>query len=281
VAVSLRANNDGSAIIYVNGSPRITMDAAGNILAALTPPRGDSSLKAATTEYVRQSGGNYSGTLNLFSDATLDAGASGRLVLAQTGVTTVQLPLVSSVFTGAVFTVKNQAATGISVTPLTPDTISVYAGANLSTTTLAVGEIASFTASGDAWIMGDQAITARLPNFAKFLTGDATSVGAIGDSGWGKLPNGMMWQWVRKNFTRTAGNFKYADISWPVPFPTRCVSVNPAYAGESVQSGSSTPLFVDNMYSKTGVSIGTSTATWSVARGDMVQQYVVAFAVGY
>lgn len=282
MTISIRSNIDGSGTILVNGSTKMTLDAAGNIAGTLTAARGDNTKRLSTTEFVRQNLGNYAGGHWFTSDATLTAAHVGKMLICSTGVTTVRLPAATDLFDGATYTLKNQSTAAVTVTAAVGSTLIITQEASsVVSITLNVGEAVTFTTSGISWIVGGQALTRMLPNFATFFTGDATPVGTVGDNGWCKLPNGMIFQWARKNFNRTVSNFIYADVTWPIPFPTRCVAPNAVYSGSSVAVSTTTPLLIDFPYRQTGCVVGTNTTTWAGARGDMTQQSLIVTGIGY
>jgi len=273
MTISLKANTDGSGTIYINGSPKMTLDAAGNITGSLTPAQGDNTFKLPTTAYVRQNSRNYAGAIQINSDTVLTAAHLSSALLVNTGGATLRLPAISSLFDGATFTIRNMATTPVGV--ITSGESIFISNANvLSSIFVDVGETAVFIAASGNWLLDGSTVGKRLPNFAKNVAGPS--------SWWSKLPNGLIQQWATVGFVRQAGLFFFADVTYPVPFPNACLSVVPAYIGQPPVAGTSTPLLVDSLSSRTGCSICTSINTWfTSARGDMSTQPISVSIVGW
>jgi hypothetical protein len=220
----------------------------------VTPPKFDSSLRLATTEFAQRAQGSYAESVSYNGSTTLTAADVGRLVAIGGTSATVTLPDAAPVASGAVITILASTTVGL--------TIQAKAGQSLSSLSSVVGPLAVLPSSmsvfrrlndGTGWVLedGDAAL--------KYSPLFASSQGA---SGWAKRPDGLIEQWG-SGITDANG---YVYVTYPIPFPGAVRNVMPAHFGSSALMHA----IMDTNYTLTGCRIrvqnaaGAATAGWYV-----------------
>lgn len=194
----------------------------------VTPPKFDSSLRLATTEFAQRAQGSYADSVSYNGNTTLTAADVGRLVAIGGTSATVTLPDAGSVPLGAVITVLASATAGLM--------IQAKAGQSLVSLSSVAGPLAVLSSSmsvfrrlndGTGWVLedGDSALKYS-PLFAC----------SLGTTGWRRLPSGEIEQW---GLTGGAGTNVVTPISFPSVFPTACLSVHMTYVDTGVQAPAS------------------------------------------
>lgn len=199
--------------------------------------------------------GNYSGFLSKSANFSLLASQAGSYVAVTVANIAATLPPGSSVDVGTTYTIGTQGRLTIQRDPGTTDTI---AGAQGTAASVTVGGFCSVVWRGDIWQIvmgGDQVVLAA--------------------AGYQKLASGLIIQWGA--LPAIAAN-SYAQVAFPIAFPTATVVVN-GLPGSTI-SGSGSGL---SGYQGTG-GVGGNTLTGcsfintSATAGTLAGTY---FAIGY
>lgn len=210
MTLSLRANADGSGVILLNGSPKINLDPAGNIVGTLTPPSSDTTKKLANTEFVRGSMGNYRKYLRMPADLTaLTADMAGSMIhiTREADAHLLTLPPLSSMQPGDTFTFLNTDVKNARFAPAAGDTVFIGPdGYTTELTALDTGSSWTLVAGKAGWMTQDG--TVLLAHSAKFK-----SLRAL--RGYQVLPSGLIIQWGNDATHENGTTVSY----YPIPFP--------------------------------------------------------------
>jgi phage-related tail fiber protein len=172
---------------------------------ANTPVRFDNSKSLATTEFVKQSAGNYVGVRSIIAAAQLTVADIGWTygVGGNTGYT-VTLPDVAGVQDGSVIAMHCRNNGTVVVASKTGQQISPQ-GAYLSSITMMAGESASFVKEGLVWCVYG---TVALKYSAQFSA-------STGVNGFERKPSGLIEQWGA-GVSDSSGNLY---VTFPISFP--------------------------------------------------------------
>lgn len=226
MSIAFRANNDGSAVVLVNGQPRMTFDPSGNIVGTTTPPFSDSSLKMANTEFVKNSAGSFK-TARVLSSATstsypLTSSDVGTVFVANVDANniTITLPPLSSVGTGACIRVNvggSSSSFRLRVAPSGSDVIfggSGFSYLNASPAIMGSGEYIEVVNNGSQWSIVDSTLT--------YDYGGTVFAGNNAVSGWRRLAGGTILQWGLSSVIPASG---LGSTLYPIPFPAQVYAV--------------------------------------------------------
>lgn len=214
MTLALRATNDGGGVILLNGSPKITLDAAGNIVGTLTPGRSDSSQKLANTEFVKQMMGNYRGHVQIQAATTLSEVQAGFSVQLTGASSQISLPLSSSVPSGTAYHITNTWSSPNGVFKQGSDQLFL-GGSAVGSLSLGFSETATVVSNGiDVWYVVAGTEILKAANMFSSLKAQ---------NGWQKLPSGLVLQWGTKEGTVGVAAAP-VDVTFPVAFPTACLS---------------------------------------------------------
>lgn len=252
MTLALRATNDGGGIILLNGSPKITLDAAGNIVGTLTPSKFSADKKLPTTEFVQKALGSFSDCRPLGSATVMDASyAGGAYALTASGAQgmSVTLPPVLGLPDGACILLKCTTAPAfVPINTAGSDLITFAPGIASSTFNLDVGEDATLVKMGTAWIITGLTVFRRLPYM---LT-------SLGMPGYQKLPSGLIMQWGMASIP--AGQ-RSVGAPLPIVFPNQGITALAIdngqasyFAGVSAVSTSAVAVWI-NVVAATTVNI--------------------------
>jgi hypothetical protein len=174
----------------------------------VTPAQFDNDTSLATTAFVQRALGSLSGFSTVNANTTLTAAHAGRGVyLSAAAVAT--LPLANTVPAGTLIYFSSLTSGAPSVARQSTDTIAAASGSSaLTSMALLDGEDLILESNGNnQWVaIGG---SARL----KYAGGFGAS---LGDSGYQKLPSGLIIQWG----TGTTNASGLATVTWPIAFPT-------------------------------------------------------------
>ncbi|QLL11691.1 gp53-like domain-containing protein [Pseudomonas chlororaphis] len=223
--------------------------------AGVTAPQFDNTTKLATTEFVQKSLGNMAGVKIITSGATLTAADAGHVVLANiTSGGVIALPSFASVSAGTKFYIQCGAGTG-AITVNAPSGLT-FGPPNGSGTSIA--------------IQPGVAVEFIYISASTILVSNGAGIASTNNSGYAKLPNGLILQWMRAASTGVTPNV-FQTISLPITFPNAMLI---AFASNS--SSGQADTFATNVIENTTGSVRVS---WSSTNGGNAG--VRLLAIGY
>ena len=230
----LAAGTSAAALSAIGAAPLASPQLTGTPVAP-TPDQFDATTKIATTEFVQQALGGYSGYYSYAtSGLTIPPEHVNSIINMNSACTSITLPLASSVPIGSVLYLRSSLLA--TVNRQGTDTIYVNGG-NTSATSVEVGISSNITlmALGSAWFIAGNAS----------LTHDTHLFGMLkGSNGYQKLPSGVIIQWCNGQI---AANQSVAHITFPLTFSTNMVSYSFATstAGHWVTGQNASPSGID------------------------------------
>lgn len=231
MTIALRANNDGSATVLVQGTPRMTIDSSGNILGTVTPPFADSSFKLADTEFVQRASGSYRGVVIVSSSVLTSYNVTSAdlgkdfIVNIDSASVTLTLPDIQSVAVGAVFRFNVAASSGTNTMRVAPNGSDVIFGGSGFSYTNAVpavmrsGEFIEVVRNGAQWSVIDSPLT--------FDYNGAVFQGSNAGNGWRRLAGGTIIQWGLSLAVPATSNL---TTNFPIPFPVSVYQVTACFS---------------------------------------------------
>lgn len=206
----------------------LTVDNAGYLYANVVPPQFDNTGKLATTSFVQQALGSFSGIVGYSAagTVTLTAADIGKHIVVNLA-TSIVLPAASSVAAGATLHILVSGVTDSTISRAGSDLITRNDGQ--SVTSVAVKANTSLIlrqgTGGTTWIVcGGDASLQYSPLFAS-----STSA-----SGYQKLPSGLILQWGTWTPHATPGN--PVAVTFPITFPTALRAVIVSSGGNTTTS---------------------------------------------
>lgn len=180
-----------------------------NGLASLitTRPQFDDTENIATTEFVQRALGNYADSVIVAGPLTLDSSHIGKLMLVN-GYT-ITLPAVSSVVTGASFHIRNVSTIPVKVTTTT-NTVFFYSGEARVDVYIQPGDTLTVTSGFGTWVASGTA-SLQLSKAFNYV---------LNQSGWQRLPTGLIIQWGEITTSGSGG----VTLTYPIAFPTGVLS---------------------------------------------------------
>ena len=208
------ALNPGEAVQFVSNGLNGWVSAGQTLTTGVTPAQFDNSAKLATTAFVQQALGSFSGDRGVAATGpvTLTAADVGKRIELGAGAIAT-LPLCSSVPKGAVIFVSSSPSVTNAVIQRqgASDTIAFNNAGAYTSYTLGAGCDVLLVNDGGIWRGHLGSETLRTSNlFAS----------SLGQPGYQKLPSGLIVQWVSAA-TNASG---IATITWPLVFPSVCLS---------------------------------------------------------
>jgi len=200
-----------------------------------TPSRFDKTSKLATTEFVQQAIGGYSGYYGYpTTGQIIPPEHVNGIINLNSAATSVTLPLASSVPVGSVLYIRSSR--DATVNRQGTDTIYINS-ANTSAVSVDVGVDSNITlmSLGSSWFIAGNAS----------LSHDKTQFGFLkGSNGYQKLPSGIVIQWCNGQI---AANQSSARITLPEAFSSNLVaySLGTANAGHWVTGQNASPTGID------------------------------------
>lgn len=190
---------------------------------AQTQPQFNASTKLATTDFVQRALGSFSGISSIaIANAELTTADCGKLI-AVSVASTVTLPLAGDVAAGACIYLSATGVGDVVMKRAGADTIVRNDGVNVASLTIKAGTSVQLRKglANSAWIVvaGD----AMLPYSSLF----GASLSGIGFQ---KLPSGLILQWGEMS----TGSTTTGTVTFPVSFPTKCLSVHAEDYGTAV-----------------------------------------------
>jgi phage-related tail fiber protein len=172
---------------------------------ANTPALFDSSLKIATTEFVRRASGSLAGYVTYTTNTVLTAADAGKYIYANGVSITLTLPDLTLMPAGTKFYIQASAgSTKVTVASVNGNFSGPNgAPAGLSTLVLGEGVASEFVSSGTGWIAVG-----------------GTGLSVLAANGYQKLPGGLIIQWG--SALATAADYL---VTFPVAFPVGPMSL--------------------------------------------------------
>lgn len=172
---------------------------------ANTPALFDSSLKIATTEFVRRASGSLAGYVTYSANTVLTAADAGKYIYANGVNITLTLPDLTLMPAGTKFYIQASAgSTKVTVASVNGNFSGPNgAPAGLSTLVLGEGVASEFVSSGTGWIAVG-----------------GTGLSVLAANGYQKLPGGLIIQWG--SALATAADYL---VTFPVAFPVGPMSL--------------------------------------------------------
>jgi hypothetical protein len=237
------------------GSPANWVDLGQVLSAVVTAAQFNNSTAPASTAFVQTALGNKAGASGSSGAGTyvISASQAGLQLYFSGGVTTVTLPLISSVPAGSTFYI--QAAVALTVNRSGSDTIFASAAGQTSIP-MPANSTLIVTANSFGWSVEG---SARLQYDGLFLS-------SFGTSSWDKSPNGRILQFGK---TGTISANSQAVLTFPFTFPTAARAVILTKENSDVTNEQT---FDAAGLSTTGVTItntsGVAGACWWMAVGN-------------
>jgi hypothetical protein len=224
-----------------------------------TAPQFDSTIRNASTAWVRQFGLQYSANFGVSSNTTLTvAQVAGSICNIQGNNITVTLPATTSAVIGTRVEFVSGGGTNI-IQRQGSDVISTNFSNNVNSIVLNAGDSATlvYMGTGQWYVVGGSVQIGLsgsfLPNFS--------------NNGFQKLPSGFVMQW---GYSAAVAFNTTTVVTFPITFPTQCIGVTATafgaagnYAAPEVFNKSTTNCTVGNP--TTG---STATAYFVVAIGN-------------
>ena len=206
--------NPGEAVQFVSNGVNGWVSAGQTLTTGVTPAQFDSSTKLATTAFVQQALGSFSGdrgvaATGVFTLTPTDVGK--RIELGAGAIAT--LPLCSSVPKGAVIFV--------SASPAVTNAVIQRQGSNDTIAFNNSGAFTSYTlgAGCDVLLVNDGGIWRGHLGTETLRTSNLFS-NSLQSSGYQKLPSGLIFQWVTGSAALAAGVQSSMVLAWPLTFNT-------------------------------------------------------------
>ena len=218
--------NPGEAVQFVSNGVNGWVSAGQTLTTGVTPAQFDNSTKLATTAFVQQALGSFSGDRGTAATGALTLTAADigkRIELGAGAIAT--LPLCSSVPKGAVIFISASPAVTNAVIQRqgTSDTIAFNNAGAYTSYTLGAGCDVLLVNDGGIWRGHLGTETLRTSNLFS---------SSLQSNGYQKLPSGLIVQWGYANGSASTD----ITVTMPITFPNRFVSV--ACAGDyTVGSG--------------------------------------------
>ncbi|CAJ0703853.1 hypothetical protein LMG19089_03449 [Ralstonia edaphis] len=206
--------NPGEAVQFVSNGVNGWVSAGQTLTTGVTPAQFDNSAKLATTAFVQQALGSFSGdrgvaATGVFTLTPADVGK--RIELGAGAIAT--LPLCSSVPKGAVIF--------ISASPAVMNAVIQRQGSNDTIAFNNSGAYTSYTlgAGCDVLLVNDGGIWRGHLGTETLRTSNLFS-NSLQSSGYQKLPSGLLFQWVTGSAALASGVQSSMVLAWPVAFNT-------------------------------------------------------------
>ncbi len=287
---SIIGPNSSSASVSVaaHGSIKVVFDGGnweiigGSAVAPLmvaTPAQFDGTNLIATTAFVQRALGNHSTVSSVVASTALTAAYAGQYIVAySTTQFTITLPAVTSVLAGTSFQIYNASATTHIVATIGKSYL--YGSGVFNGATVNLDGYCGYTITSDGanWLVSSSQYTAT-PTSSSLLTRVVNIdylrnqfLGVFSASGYQKLTSGMIIQWGKTY----APDDTYTQITFPIAFPTACVSVtaNPETTG-AVSGGNSIGVCIGGI---TTTTFNAGVALYNTAPST---GYIFWMAMGY
>lgn len=216
---------------------------ADNFVHGETPPQFTTDKRMVNAEFVQRALGNYSDSVGINSNTTLDNTYSGKIIgLFGPTSFSVNLPSGSTMTDGSAIEIHQGTVGGatVNISSVGSDTINTGIS-QISTFNMKPGDNVKLVWSNAGnWIMLGEA---QLPYSPLFLSS------AI-NNGYQKLPSGLIIQWCSSSAVPAGGTL---GVSFPIAFPSACLFCLASPIG-SVGQGTATTITVGPL-STTGVTL--------------------------
>lgn len=194
----------------VGGAPNPTTGAGMSNIPHLQLAKRTAWLKGQVEAL--QNAGGYKSALTFTGNQTLTAADAGKCyIYGETTTVTLTLPAIADTPVGSIFEFINTGTANMTVQRAGSDQIDSGSSAVASITIPPNQSLKLIRATGSSLWHPVSVTAAAL----------ATSFGSsLGESGWQRLPSGLIMQWGPK-----AGSAGARSISFPIAFPTACRNV--------------------------------------------------------
>lgn len=212
------------------GLAPITSPGFKGVPTAPTPVQFDNTTKLATTEFIRQALGSFSGQETYTESVILSSSDAGKRILATGGAgVIVTLPFLSNIPIGTKLYIRNVSPTEkLSIQCQGSDSLTVMSGNVITNFSLPAAAFVVATSGHMYWCLeeGDAAL-----KHSSLFNASLTS------SGYQKLPSGLIIQWgsifVAPSSTGT--------VTYPIAFPNEMLAVF-ATNGFATYTATNTPF---------------------------------------
>lgn len=246
--------------------------AQGNLTQLLTALRsagvfqtqvlGDRTTKGATTAFVQQESGSYSGYSGITASRALTAADIGQaLWFSNTGFTlTMPTPTSLGIPNGKCVTVFGNGYSG-SIVAGAGASIN-FAATNDGAMTIKPGQTATFVAvSSTTWqVVNSTAAMSKNADFASSLSG----------YGYQKLPSGLILQWGYVTSSASAD----VALTYPIAFPNAAISAMATYQNDA---GSNPALASLGLMSATAINVGGYNPSTNARVGSQIRVLVIGW----
>lgn len=257
-----------TSIAILPGERFLVQNMATNWIIALesaqrttTAPLLDSSIRSASTQFVKNVGVSFSKTTQFTSGPqTLTSTNCGQLIDLASGYTgALTLPAISTIPDGGTIQIWSGAAAAFNVICAGADTIFVK-GSTVTSITMNAGDTLILTCGfGSTWIaVGGSAQLQYAGAFASSIT----------TPGWQKFPTGLILQWGASGGITAGGS---TSVTFPLAFPNNLFS-----------GGTFTPMSAGStsLLATTGISFVGKTGFTVFAQGPGAVGATPWFAIG-
>lgn len=194
---------------------------------APTPAQFDNDTSLATTEFVKRQGLQLAGISYYTANTTLPLTDVGKAVFVNFSNPggTISLPSAATVPVGAIYTVYNWGAQGLSLAAQVGQTINNNTSNPQTFTMQPYSTVTVIAETGTGWvIIGGSGQLTTSPLFSASKT----------SNGYTKLPNGLILQWWADSFDATGVRI----TTFPIAFPNAVLHVS---GHPMMATGSTTP----------------------------------------
>jgi hypothetical protein len=238
----------------------LTVDASGFLSAVQPPVQFDTSLKLATTAFVKSMGLTYGGIVTHAGTEAILAADMGKMhFTSAAGATTLTLPAANTVPVGTTFTIMGSASGVATIQRAGADSLLLNGSVSTSVT-CGNGDFLTFTtASSSQWYA-----------FGSAQLGSSTAFGSLmSANGYQKLPSGLIIQWGVKTTSALSTTYTTDAVTFPIAFPTAVLGRTGSFgsgAGASWLSvtleASGTPLTSMNIRAASGSALAAQPFNW-------------------
>lgn len=227
MTVGLRSDPSGtSGAVQVAGVDRLLLDSAGNLTGTGSPAQFDASLKLASTSFVQQALGNFSGFVNFSASRSLTAADMGKLIWVSGSGLTLTLPTPTSLGlpNGAAFTLLSTA-----------NAITVAAGSGVTMQNSLGGSYGGAVKTGQSLTLAVTGGTVwQVVQSNADLNNNADFGASLSASGYQKLPGGLIIQWGTGNI---AANNTLTNLALPIAWPNGLLQCSASWVASGPTTG--------------------------------------------